>query len=378
MFNFFFVNHFSISDLLQKANLLYEQKKFAEAAELYRKILQKDAGHYAALANLAVSYFELGEYEKAAEKFLQVIKKDSTNPWWHNYLSQSWQKIGNLSEALKEGWLAVELSNGAKEHQLNLAYTVYEVSDEKGIAVVEPLLKKWYGRYPDDAVCKQCYKSFFHDKNFTRSEAEYVESLFDVFAPDFDEVLEELEYCSPKYVAEYLAEYILSGEVVGSCRILDLGCGSGLCGKYIKERMPDCEIYGVDISGNMLQEADKKGIYKQLLKSDISDCFDKYDVAFNIVVSADVFTYFGTLDSIFSAVHYILDSKGIFIFTITENTINEQDYFLTSASRFIHSENYITKLLKDSDFSTIKKEKICLRKEGDKNVFGYIIMAQKI
>ena len=188
MFDFLLSNRFLIPKLLQKANLLYEAKKFAEASKLYQKILHKDANHFAALANLAVSYFELGEYANAAEQLYLVIKKDYNNPWWHNYLSQSLQKQGNLSGALDEGWLAVSLSNGAMEHQLNLAYTLYEISAERGVEFVIPQIKKWYEKYPNNAVCKQCYKSFFYDKSFIRSEAGYVENLFDVFAPDFDTV----------------------------------------------------------------------------------------------------------------------------------------------------------------------------------------------
>ncbi len=378
MFDFLLGNRFLIPKLLQKANLLYEKEKFAEASKLYQKILQKDANHFAALANLAVSYFELGEYEKAAEKFYLVIKKDYNNPWWHNYLSQSLQKQGKFPEALDEGWLAVTLSNGAMEHQLNLAYTLYEVSDEKGKEFVLPQIKKWYEKYPDNAVCKQCYKSFFYDKNFTRSEAEYVENLFDIFAPDFDAVLSELEYHSPQLISDYLSEYFNAEKKTSILRILDLGCGSGLCGKYIKENFPDCKIFGVDISAQMLKQAEQKGIYDDLIKSDIQDCFAKFDSSFNAVVSSDVFTYFGALDQIFSAVYNALDSKGIFVFTITKNIINNMDYFLTTSSRFIHSEKYITKLLKDTNFSTIKKEEICLRKEGDKDVYGYIITAQKM
>ncbi len=378
MFDFLLSNRFLIPKLLQKANLLYEAKKFAEASKLYQKILHKDANHFAALANLAVSYFELGEYANAAEQLYLVIKKDYNNPWWHNYLSQSLQKQGNLSGALDEGWLAVSLSNGAMEHQLNLAYTLYEISAERGVEFVIPQIKKWYEKYPNNAVCKQCYKSFFYDKSFIRSEAGYVENLFDVFAPDFDTVLGELEYHSPQLISDCLVEYFNEKKETSDLRILDLGCGSGLCGKYIKASFPDCKIWGIDISAQMLRQAQQKGVYEHLIKSDIQDCFDSIGLNFNVVISSDVFTYFGTLDSIFSAVYNILDSQGIFVFTVTKNIINDKDYFLTTSSRFIHSEKYITKLLKDTNFFTIKKEEICLRKEGDKDVLGYIIMAQKM
>lgn len=362
--------------ILQKANGLFEQQKFARAIPLYKKILRLDSAHFAATANLAVCYFETEEYTKAIPLFCQSSKLDSSNPWWQNYLSQSYQKTGCLSEALEAAWRAVELSGGAAEHHLNMAYTVYETADEKGRGFVKPYLQKWYKKYKENGIVGQSYKSFFYDKNFRTSNLDYVEKLFDVFAENFDEVLAGLDYHSPLEIAQNLKE-IFAGKKLEKIRVLDLGCGSGLCGKYIKEQMPEASVTGVDISEKMLAEAEAKKVYDKLIKSDLMSCFNSIKNKFDVVVASDVLTYFGSLDSLFAGVADSLIKGGIFIFTVSVNETNSKDWFLLFCSRFAHNEKYVKKMIAKSGFETIKNEEKILRKEGGKNVVGRLISVYK-
>ena len=47
------------------------------------------------------------------------------------------------------------------------------------------------------------------------------------------------------------------------------------------------------------------------------------------------------------------------------------------SSRFVHSLKYVENLLKTNKFVVVKKEEKVLRKEGEKDVVGYVILAQK-
>jgi len=47
----------------------------------------------------------------------------------------------------------------------------------------------------------------------------------------------------------------------GDVEVLDLGCGTGLVGQHLNERGFG-NISGVDVSGNMLEEAAAKNVYK--------------------------------------------------------------------------------------------------------------------
>lgn len=377
MFKFLFKSSKQdIVSQLKRANLLYEQKHFVAAAKLYRQILKADSRHFAARANLATACFEQGDFISSIPLFKEVIKVDSANPWWYNYLSQACQKTGDYKQALTAAWQAVCLGGNGNEHHLNLAYTIYETADAEGREFVDSVLQKWYRRYPKNGIAKQCYKSFYCDDNFVCSEPEYVENLFDVFAPDFDKVLAELGYDSPKNIAHCLGTF-LKEKSDKKLKILDLGCGSGLCGKEIRKNIKECRLVGVDISANMLQEAKLKNVYDKLIKSNITDCFKIIKSKFDVVAASDVFTYFGRLNLLFSSIADSLKKGGVFVFTVSLNKQNDKDFFLMPSSRFVHSAEYVEKTLADSGFFIVKNEEKILRKEGEKDVVGRIFLSIK-
>jgi predicted TPR repeat methyltransferase len=365
-----------IAHRLQKANALYTASKFGAAIKIYRQILKRDSNHFAAKANLATALFETENYGASIPLFIELCKLDSSNPWWPNYLSQAYQKEGDCISALNAAEQAAYLGGQAAEHQLNLAYTFYETAEELGYSAIAQKLQKWHEAFPDSGIVKQCYASFVPDDSFTRSTPEYVENLFDVFAPDFDKVLADLHYTSPQEIAAELSAFYASKHTLPQ-HILDLGCGSGLCGWELRKIFPEAELVGVDISSQMLAEAKRKNIYQKLVKCDLSDCFKMINQKFDIITTSDVLTYFGCLDDIFFGVKNTLLSGGIFAFTISLNLRNQQDYFLTPSSRFVHQSSYIESLLTNNDFKIIKSEEKILRHEGDKEVRGKLFLAQK-
>ena len=376
MFNFFIRKNTNSDAILKKANNLYIKKKYASAIKYYAKILAVDSTNFPATANTAMAYFEMQKFAESIPFFKKTLTMDSYNPWWYNYLSQSMQKNGNLIEALDNAWNAVLLGENDNAHHLNFAYTIYEISVETGRDKIDSYLKKWYEKYPQNPVAEQCYKSFFYDKNFIASNKKYVEELFDAFASDFDDVLKNLNYDSPKLIAKNLSEYF-NEKKHENLSFLDLGCGSGLCGKELKKIFKKSSIIGVDISSQMLAKAKDKNVYNKLVKDDITTCFCNDNMVFDVVMAADVLTYFGKLDSVLKKVDSLICKNGVFIFTVSENNINSDEYFLTPSSRFVHSIKYIEKMLKKYGFSIVKKEHKILRKEGDNEVKGYVFLVVK-
>lgn len=90
----------------------------------------------------------------------------------------------------------------------------------------------------------------------------------------------------------------------GSLDILDLGCGTGLAGAWLKDYAKT--LIGVDISEAMLSVARKKGLYQELYELPLLDYFnDIVSVVnssilntFDVIVAADVFAYIGDLSEI--------------------------------------------------------------------------------
>ncbi len=364
-----------INRYLKKANLFYVSEDYMNALKLYQKILCYEADNYAAYCNLATAYYEMENYSDALPMLEHLAKNDSSNPWWQTYLSKTYQNLSRFQEALDAAWSAVIISDFASEHQINLAYSFYEIAQAKGADFVKEKLKEFYQLCPDSGIAKQCYFAFNFDKNFTQDDPEYVEKMFDIFAPEFDKVLSSLNYDSPKQIACELASIINDKNTELS--LLDLGCGSGLCGAEVIKNYPYCQIIGVDISALMLHQASLKNIYSQLIKKEITAYLESTKTLFDGIISADVLTYFGALDSLFLSVSHHLKSGGFFIFTISENNLNNNDYFLLSSSRFVHGFTYVENVLSQAGFELKSRHRIPLRREGEKDVIGGVFVAVK-
>lgn len=395
---------------LKKGNKYYVAGNYVCALKCYCKILKHSPHHLAALCNHAAACLFLKKYDEAensAETLVQnfpeqaygwslrgriymerenyaaavtdlkhAVKLDSADYWNLNYLSQALQKNGCRREAAAAALQAVELSEGADSQHLNLAYTLYENSLEDGAASIYDILEKWHKKYPQNSIVRQSYNSFFYDEKYMKPDSVYVEKVFDNFAESFDEILGNLEYDSPRQIAEIISRNMCA-DSMSCCRILDLGCGTGLCGNALDSLFKKRFLCGVDLSAAMLEKARAKGIYNRLEKAEIEQYLSNCSEHYNFVVSGDVLTYFGALEKVFSGVCSVLEKDGYFAFSATKNNLNKRDYFLHFSGRFVHSKKYLEKVLQKSGFRLIEIVDSILRKEGEKNVTGWIILAQK-
>ena len=90
----------------------------------------------------------------------------------------------------------------------------------------------------------------------------------------------------PRFETEELVENTIRyiNEVFnGKARVLDIGCGSGVIGLTIKEKLPECEVDLIDISLDALkvteENAKNLGLDVNIYESDLfSNIKDKYDV----------------------------------------------------------------------------------------------------
>lgn len=93
-------------------------------------------------------------------------------------------------------------------------------------------------------------------------------------------------------VARYLADHLADRDVP----ILDVGCGTGVCGVALR-RLGFRTIDGIDISREMLREAEAKrgaggeAVYRHLLQADLTKAVPLADASFGGLVSAGTFTH---------------------------------------------------------------------------------------
>lgn len=387
-------------------NLLFLEKKFSQAILAYQKARDLNPDYYPAQINLANTFLEIEGYQEAiisALKSLELdsqslmahsilgnayletqgyansmshlekaLQMDSSDPWLYNSLSQAAQKLGELDKALEAGWRALELGQGDEAQQINFGYLLYEIALDNHLAAAQKYAALWLEKYPADSIALHMGNAILNGAEISKANSQYLKNIFDVFAKDFEGVLESLEYQTPQQIAKFLSDFYPDSKAT-SLRILDAGCGTGLCGKFLQNYAKRGGLEGVDLSPSMLKIAEQKQIYSHLYEQELEAFLEGKKQTYDLIVSADVFTYFGKLDSLFSKLHTALKKSGRVIFSITENKLNTQTYHLHFSGRFLHQLSYIEQLQKNYEFMAEKSCYTMLRKEGDEEVWGYIV-----
>jgi predicted TPR repeat methyltransferase len=163
----------------------------------------------------------------------------------------------------------------------------------------------------------------------------YVARLFDDYAARFDAHLAgELGYRGPQLIAAALDR--LDSRRFSRC--IDLGCGTGLSGAALRERVDT--LIGVDLSPRMIAKARETGLYDSLeVGGAVAFLASPAARSADLIVAADVFAYIGDLGPIFEAVARALANGGWLAFSV--ETCEGEGYRLGPAMRFAHSDPYV-------------------------------------
>ena len=129
--------------------------------------------------------------------------------------------------------------------------------------------------------------------------------------------------------------------------ILDLGCGTGLAGAWLKDYAKT--LVGVDLSEEMVKIARKKGLYQDLQVQNLNTYLDSCDKVFDLTVAADVLSYLGDLSVTFARVAKVVKPGGHFVFTVetasSDVILPEKGYKLLPSGTFAYKKNYIDDLI---------------------------------
>tara|TARA_B100000508_G_C11457620_1_gene277523 strand:+ start:470 stop:1855 length:1386 start_codon:yes stop_codon:yes gene_type:complete len=200
----------------------------------------------------------------------------------------------------------------------------------------------------------------------------YIKDLFNHYADHYDTHLRKgLDYQVPELLKKAVEKHINMPERLWD--ILDLGCGTGLCGEVFSDNAK--HMVGVDLAEKMLDVALEKNCYQELVVSDIEAYLKTCDKLFDLVLSADVFIYLGDLKEIFEYTHRCLKDGGAFAFSVE---LNKKEAYQTQASgRFSHSEKYIKKIAKQAGFKVKHFKAVETRKQDKQAVAGAVVLLQK-
>jgi predicted TPR repeat methyltransferase len=230
------------------------------------------------------------------------------------------------------------------------------------------ILQRYLERHPSHATARHMLTALLGETP-PQAPENYVRDHFDGFADGFDSILRNLEYRAPHIVNAEVRRISEGRERFAE--VLDLGCGTGLCGALIR---PVCgRLTGVDLSPGMLKRAAERGGYDALAEAELTAHLTGLPAGgCDLAVCVDTLCYIGVLGPVFAGLHHALRKGGHFVATVEAHEGDEPDYLLTISGRYSHAASYIRAAAKEAKLTLTRIEPAVLRKEMGKPVNGLV------
>lgn len=185
-------------------------------------------------------------------------------------------------------------------------------------------------------------------------------NVYNDWAKNYDEYVNSLDYVGPKNIVLSLKTILNDNENKKKIlKILDFGCGTGKVGEELKNHL---NIYynleGIDISQNMLANAEKKKVYNKLTNIDLT--IKNYEEKYDIILSSGVFLEGHVNIENVNILHRLLNENGILLFTIRNSFIesNKDDFlkYVLNNNNFYYNDVKNIEYLKD-----VKCKLVCMK-----------------
>lgn len=237
------------------ACIYMEKSKYEEACKHLSRATEISPNFLKANLNLGNAYEHLNEMQEALKCYKKSLTLDPKNLSALVFIGNALRKYGKNKEALNCYQYAAELHPKSPMALFNLSTTQSELGLHS--EAIESC-KKAIELDPKNPMFITQYKVMLNQQE--NIENHYSPPDFDTCAEQFDQRMQALKYLSPKYLFKSVGKYT-KGEKL---RILDIGCGTGLCGKEFKSLAS--EIHGIDLSKRMLEIAEKKKFTTKYIK----------------------------------------------------------------------------------------------------------------
>jgi predicted TPR repeat methyltransferase len=390
--------------VLETAIAAHKGGRFVEAEAAYRSILRRQPDNADALNFLGMLTCQTGNPQAAADLLQRSVEVDPANPHgWLNFgnvllmtgakdrARTAFEKATQLAPELPMAWFnlgvclgrcrlpdeaasalhkALKLEPGYIPAYISLATLLHYLGNYAEAAQV---YHEWLAHDPGNPMATHLLAAATGEGTPTRANDEYVKQLFDDFAASFDENLTALKYRAPELIAARLGAEIASD---GSREILDAGCGTGWCGPLLRGMAR--RLVGVDLSKGMVEKAQLRAVYDELVVEELSQFMRGRPNTFDVVACADTLVYFGALEQPLAAARQCLRPGGILVFTLEclDPALRSGPYHLETHGRYSHSEGYVRSTITGAGLTAVTVDTQVLRRERGKDVVGYLVLCK--
>lgn len=384
-------------------NALKFQGKLNEAEIAYRQALQLQPNYAEGYNNLGNLLKDQGKSEEAINCYQRALKLQPDYAEVYNNMAGLFRSKNKNDEALACYMHALRLNPDYVDARYNIGALLYRQNKkDEALACFQRVLQSepdhvealmhLGGCYLDKGALKEAEAPFRRAMEINPSEdvhymlamlgvedmpaqspGVYIKDLFNSYADNFDAHLtKDLSYRAPEMLLAALLP--LLGKGPDGLDVLDLGCGTGLCGLLFRNFAH--RLVGVDLSPSMIDMARNRGIYDELLLGDVTLPLLNSFATFDLILSTDVFIYIGDLRRVFELTWKALKDEGTFAFS-TETAEDVDSYELRISGRYAHAVEYIRRLASDTGFSEVSMDIVELRQEMGKPMMGNIFVYRK-
>jgi ubiquinone/menaquinone biosynthesis C-methylase UbiE len=196
-------------------------------------------------------------------------------------------------------------------------------------------------------------------------------------ASEYDDMVQLYKWNAPDLIFKNLSEVIKH-----PCKMLDVGCGTGVSSEQFYNL--GVELYGLDNSAELIEVCKSKGKFEEVRLFDILNEPIPYpDSMFDSVICSGVLHFFSDLQSIFQKIINVLKPGAKFAFTFKENEINQDSIYcenINGIEMYHHSYNYIQSIAETNNLTLLKEqtfESIKDLKTLEENKFKLIIFKKR-
>ncbi len=382
---------------------LTKQNLFSEAIHAYQALLEYAPEHFAARFHLACLFMQQNKIEDALVELMTIEMAQPHHFETQSNLATCYLKQGSFNQAKAHYQNALTLRPQDTQILFNLGYIHMQQGSldiaiqyyQRAVAIDPDLfaahnnlgvafLAKQHPGFamehfqealrlqPHNEAIAYTVKMLAQNQHLFAAPPAYIQSLFDAYADHYEpHLLHALDYQLPTLFTKTLAPFITTST---QWDVLDLGCGTGLCGAPLK---PYSKILvGIDLSANMLAIATQKNVYDRLIKSDITTFLIAETAQYDLVLAGDTLVYTGDLETIFNSIHRALRPEGLFIFNAE---IGDAPTFkMNQSGRFSHHKDYLDRLAKKEGFSILSYQEIITRMQNNEPVYGHLYVLKSI
>jgi predicted TPR repeat methyltransferase len=388
-------------DYLTNLGAVYsDMERIDDALDALREALRIAPDHLPARANMPKLHTLAGRLDLALAEARELVKRNPEFAGGHHNLAAVCNKLDLLDEAEAEAQRAVELAPQVQKHQLALAEILKRLGKlDKALGAARTALtleENAKVRFRLGMILRDRGEAAEAIKNFRRcleldpednegasmflaamnakaspvaAPAAYIRRVFDSYAARFDDhLVKGLRYVGPQRYLEALLPRLPRQEGLS---ILDLGCGTGLCGEVLRPLASRLE--GVDLSKRMLEQAERTGRYDALETADAVEGLRKRS-DLDVIVAGDLLIYFGDLAPVLDAASQALAPGGLLAGNV--EALEEGTWLVNPTGRFSHSASYVRQAAQAAGFAVLSLERAVLREEDKQPVPGYLMVLQ--